>query len=337
VPALFVAVVGIGAVIAVTGTDAERARILPCGGSSLGYVMNLPFAEDLECRAIWHITWSLASEQQFYLVWPLVLAGLAAVLTRLGLRRVVRRSKPFRRRLMVMAGIGTLNLWVLALAWQAHLLAGGASTSRIAYAPDGRSLVLLVGCALALATSSMRPPTWTRARGVRADATAGVGLLVLAVCFFVGDLGRGIGALVPMVAAGVGSALLVRAAAAPGPVTLAALGNAPMAWLGRVSYSLYLWHEVAYRLAEMTGPRGALHVEVLRFALALVLAAASYRWVEQPAQRWWRSRGGEAREVSGLATADATSAPTPSSRIPLQQPSPLRPAAAQPSTPAARR
>jgi peptidoglycan/LPS O-acetylase OafA/YrhL len=68
------------------------------------------------------------------------------------------------------------------------------------------------------------------------------------------------------------------------------LGAAPVAWLGRVSYSLYLWHEVAYRLAEQVAPRGSVTAEVLRFTLALALASASYYLVELPPQRAWRRR-----------------------------------------------
>lgn len=323
VPALAVAVAGIAGVVLLTGTAAERARVLPCGATSLGYVMNLPFAEQLECRAIWHITWSLASEQQFYLLWPLVLAGSA-----LAARRLLAPGG--RHRLLLVAGIGALNAWVLALAWQAHLLAGGAATSRIAYAPDGRSLVLLLGCALAL-LSAGRPLRWSAARGREADAAAGAAVVVLGLCVLHGDLGRGVPALLPMVLAGLASAVLVRAAAAPGPVTTAVLGARPVAWLGRVSYSLYLWHEVAYRLAEMLGPRGAWHVELLRFALSLAFAAASYRWVEMPAQSWWR------RRVSGRAADAAATSPTSSSRSRRPQRSPHPPAAARPSTPASRR
>jgi peptidoglycan/LPS O-acetylase OafA/YrhL len=103
---------------------------------------------------------------------------------------------------------------------------------------------------------------------------------------------RGLPALVPIVVAGLAALLLVTVAAhAPeGSLADVLLGAGPVAWLGRISYSLYLWHEVAYRLAEQLGPRGSAQVEVLRFVLAVAFAAASYYWVEQPAQRWWSNR-----------------------------------------------
>jgi peptidoglycan/LPS O-acetylase OafA/YrhL len=107
-----------------------------------------------------------------------------------------------------------------------------------------------------------------------------------------GDLGGGVADLLPLVVAGVASLALVAALvhAPAGSRVARALGARPVAWLGRASYSLYLWHEVAYRLAERVSPRGTLTAEALRFSLALALAAASYHWVEQGSQRWWAAR-----------------------------------------------
>jgi peptidoglycan/LPS O-acetylase OafA/YrhL len=336
-PALLAALAGAGLVVALIGTPRERSLLGPCTGASLGYVMNLPFAESLGCPAMWHVTWSLASEQQFYLLWPLLLAGLALAAPR-ALRPIAGRlgvaasSDARRVRLLVAAALGTAGLWLLAVGWHAALLAAGATTSRIAFAPDGRSLVLLLGCALAL-VSAGRPLRRTAPRGRRADATAAAAVLVLVGCFLRGGMGSGVAALVPMVVAGLASVALVRAASAPGPLTSRVLGARPVAWLGRASYSLYLWHEVAYRLAEVVAPRGSLTAEVLRFGLALVLAAASHRWVEQPVQRWWRGRG----ELSGSGSAGAATARTPSSRSRRPRPSSLRPGATRRSTPAAHR
>lgn len=342
VPALAVAMAGVAVVVTLVGTERERSVLGTCTAASLGYVMNLPFAEDVGCRAIWHVTWSLASEQQFYLVWPLVLAGLAYSLRPLGLRAHLATSADARRRLLAIAALGTANLWVLSLCWQAYLLHGGAPTSRIVFAPDGRSLVLLLGCALALLTyrrgsRSAARPRGPRLGGRRSDAAAGAAVAVLAVGVARGGLGSGVVVLLPLVAAGLASVVLVRAAAVPGPVTRRLLGARPVAWLGRVSYSLYLWHEVAYTLAEQVAPRGSFTAEALRFSLALAFAAASYHWVERPAQRWWQRRGETDRELSASAAASAGAAPTPSSRIPHQPLSPRRPAAAPPSTPAWRR
>jgi peptidoglycan/LPS O-acetylase OafA/YrhL len=245
--------------------------------------MNLPWVEHWGCPAMWHITWSLAAEQQFYLLWPLALAVLAGLLG-------WSRTRARHRALLVAGGL-TVGLWVVSVLAQGFRLENGARTSRIAFAPDGRSLVLLLGCALAL-LAARHPRGWTRLSGRTADATAIVAGALLFACFGWGGMTRGLPALVPIVVAGIASLLLVTTAAhAPaGSLVDVLLGARPVAWLGRISYSLYLWHEVAYRLAEQVAPRGTPVAEVLRFTLAVAFAAASYRWVEQPAQRWWSAR-----------------------------------------------
>ncbi len=340
-PALVVAMAGVVVVVTLLGTAQQRDQLGPCTGASVGYLMNLPFAEHLHCPAMWHITWSLAAEQQFYLVWPLVLVGLATALARSS------RLRPLTLRLGVAAGadaanerwlvlsasgVVTLGLWLAAVGWQAVLLDNGASTSRVAFFADGRSLVLLLGCALALLTEG-HPERHTRRRVRRADATAGLAVLVLLLLVGWRSLGSGIAVVVPTVTGALAAAGLVWAAAHAAARTWVArgLGARPVAYLGCLSYSLYLWHEVAYRLAETVGPRGSLPTEVLRFVLALGFAAASYHGVELPAQQWWR-----ARSVSAAADG-AGVAPRARTHTPHPPPSrPPRPAAPR-STPAARR
>jgi peptidoglycan/LPS O-acetylase OafA/YrhL len=341
VPALLVAMAGAALVLQVAGTDRERGALGRCTATSVGYLMNLPFAGPSRCSAMWHITWSLAAEQQFYLVWPLVLAGLTAALLRLRLlRRLTVRLgvaagadvRDERWLVLSAAGVVTAALWLLAVGWQAVLLDAGASTSRVAFSPDARSLVLLLGCALALLTEG-HPDRRTRRRVGRADATAALAVLALLLLVGWGSLGRGLVVIVPTVAGGLAALALVWAAAHASGRTVVArtLGARPVAWLGRVSYSLYLWHEVAYRLAETVAPRGSATAEVLRFMLALGFAAGSYRLVELPVQRWWQQR-----TVSGAA-ACAGASPTATRRTPRRRPSRLPRRAALRSTPAARR
>jgi len=337
-PALVVAMTGASVVGLLVGVPA--GQVGRCGGAAVAYVMNLPPAGDWDCPAIWHVTWSLAAEQQFYLVWPLVLAALGVVMARWRPSTGRGRGRGLR-----VAAVVCLVAYGLGLVRQVvGTLQGELTNGELEFSPDGRSLVLLLGCALALLAASRRAasrPGTVR----RADVAALPALGVLAWCFAVGDIGLGLGDRWALPVAGAASMALVAALvhAPERSVAKRLLGARPVAWLGRVSYSLYLWHEVAYRVAEAFGQRGALHIEVLRFALSLALAAASYRWVEQPAQRWWRRRGEQVepesseQQVSGFAAAAAATGPTPSSRIPHQPLSPLRPAAEQPSTPAARR
>ena len=285
VPALVVATAGATLVAVLTDVPSPPGR---CAAASLGYVMNLPFVESWDCTALWHITWSLSAEQQFYVVWPLVLGLLAVVL------RKVRSRPGGRGRGLALAAAFCAVAYAGSVWWQLVLRAGGASTTRLAFPPDGRSLVLLLGCGLALGVAARR--TARRPRVLpRAGRVAGVSLVALALCLVLGDLRPSFSGLVPLVVAGLASTCLVAAlvhAPASSRVTRA-LGTAPLAWLGRVSYSLYLWHEVGYRLAEQAAPRGTVTAEVLRFVLALLFATASYYLVELPTQRAWRRRGEE--------------------------------------------
>jgi peptidoglycan/LPS O-acetylase OafA/YrhL len=338
-PALLVAMAGAALVLQVAGTDRERGALGRCTATSVGYLMNLPLAGVSRCGAMWHITWSLAAEQQFYLVWPLVLVGLTAALLR-PLRAVAVRLgvavgadvRDERWVVLSAAGVVTAALWLLAVGWQAALLHAGASTSRVAFSPDARSLVLLLGCALALLTEG-HPDRRTRRRVGRADAAAALAVVALLLLVGWGSLGSGLAVIGPTVAGGLAALALVWAAAHASGRTVAAraLGARPVAWLGRVSYSLYLWHEVAYRLAETVAPRGSATAEALRFVLALGFAAASYRLVELPAQRWWQQRS------LSDAAASAGASPTARRHSPHRRPSRLPRRAGRPSTPAARR
>ena len=282
VPALVVAMVGATVVAAATHVPVPSGR---CTAASLGYVMNLPFADRLRCTGLWHITWSLSAEQQFYVVWPLVL-GLLAVL----LKRVRSGPRGRGRGLAIVATLCAAG-YAVSVWWQLVLRSHGATTSRVTFAPDGRSLVLLVGCGLALWVAARRS---ARRRRVWpwAGRLAAAALIVLGWCLVFGDLGKEPQDTVPLVLAGLGTAALVLALvhAPPQAWAVRVLGAGPLAWLGRISYSLYLWHEVAYRVADQTATRGTLPAEVLRFSLALLLATASYYLVELPAQRAWRRR-----------------------------------------------
>ena len=243
-------------------------------------------------------TWSLAIEEQFYLVWPVVVLA------------VLRLVRPFRRAvggLLVLAVVG-------AVASQGWMLRGslvGWSTTRLYFGTDTHALSVLVGASLALAPVAV--PGWTAwcsrsARSAR-GAVGPAALAAIAVAVAVVDgtstaLFRG-GFLVVAVLAAVVLASLV---AHPGSRLDRALTVRPLAWLGLVSYGVYPWHlPVRVALTPARVHVAGVALVAVDLAVSVGLAALSYYAVERPVVRgeFWRHRRAGAVAVVAVATAVA--------------------------------
>ena len=237
------------------------------------------WAGDAKSMPLLHL-WSLSVEEQFYLVWPVVL--------------ILARRKP-------VAALAVLAAVSLALAewwlWR--------SPSAAFYQMPARAWELALGGLVAL-----RPVNVPK-------GSAWIGLAVVLLACFV-PLGHfpGVGAL-PAVA---GSALLIAAiqnGESPRLLTLR-----PVAFVGLVSYSLYLWHWPLLALDRaMHVGEAPLSVRLSLVAAAFVLAVVSYRYVETPFRR---SRASHRRSVAaGVCCVLALSGcawamiPTPAPAPPL--------------------
>ena len=208
--------------------------------------------------------WSLAVEEQFYILWPLLLVP--------GLIFLGRRWLP----LVVIAGIGASA----ALMW---LLYNGPASdpSRVYYGTDTRAFLLLMGILLAL----WWPYVERIRRALPVLELLGLAALGLTIWLFAtiqdydsviyqgGDL-----------AASFCFAVLIAAVAHPRTLIGKGFGIAPLRWIGERSYGIYLWHWPIVALTQpgvdvsWTGPTSI----VLRAALTVVAAALSYRFIEQP-------------------------------------------------------
>ena len=200
-------------------------------------------------------TWSLGVEEQFYLLFPITLL-------------MVWR---WRRALVLPALVaGTAVSFVLS-AWLTRGSPGVAF-----YLLPSRGWELLAGGLVAwygAAPATMRRP-------IR-EAIAAVGLAMVLVPTFLYDSGTpfpGLYAAAPVL----GTVVLLRYA--PGSVTGALLSSPPLVFVGLISYSAYLWHQPLFALTRYISPSDQLDLAttVALMAATLVLAAATWRWVETP-------------------------------------------------------
>lgn len=221
--------------------------------------------------------WSLAIEEQWYLIWPLVFLGIV---------KLTRRNLALITTIVLALAAGS----ALLMAALAH---DGADHSRAYYGTDTRAQALLIGAALAV-TFGQHFDRVPRAFARAAQLLAVLGAAFLA-WFIVGQsdtwpiLYRGGFALIAVAAAA-----LIVGAMVPGPVRRV-LAIQPLPAIGLISYGLYLWHWPMYMLLspDRTGLSGSKLLAV-RMAATFVPALLSYFLVEQPIRRqkvsWVRHR-----------------------------------------------
>ncbi len=208
-------------------------------------------------------TWSLAVEEQFYIVFPWLLIGLAALSRRLGGRWPLRE--------IVIAALLAVSL---ALAVHGTTYHPQASF----YLLPTRLWELLVGSLIVLpAAAKLRlPPPVAECLGV-------IGLAMIAAPMALYSTATpfpGLAALPPTV----GAALVIVAGREGHPTLIARLlGSAPLRAIGLISYSLYLWHVPVIVLGRAwLGADPGIPVRIGMVIVSLILAALSWRWIERP-------------------------------------------------------
>ena len=238
--------------------------------------------------------WSLSVEEQFYVVWPILLVALYKV--KIG--NLTPRVKIF---------IASTFLALASTAWMIHLSVSNGfpipnDPSRVYFGTDTHAMGLLIGCA---AAALWRPDRLNeRLTPDRAAAMNGLGILSLAglayFFLYVSELNeflyRG-GFLVLSIL----TAILVVVAAHPGLKIGSRLGNPVLKWFGDRSYGIYLWHWPIFVLM-----RSGIDIQwpeplafVAKIAIVLVIADLSYRFVEMPIRQGaigsrltvWRAAG----------------------------------------------
>jgi peptidoglycan/LPS O-acetylase OafA/YrhL len=210
--------------------------------------------------------WSLAIEEQFYLLWPLILTVVLCACARQRTRAAV--------------------VWLGATASAVIMAVGytiGESPARLYYGTDTHAIALLVGAALALRWPLRRIAAASEAEKRRLDLIGLVGLSVLA-WELVHVTGRGSAVYQGGIAAAALAAGGVVVAAASSGGLSRVIGWAPLRWIGVRSYGIYLWHwpVIALFTARTGAESTTLGVRVAETAVTITLAAASWRWIEAP-------------------------------------------------------
>jgi peptidoglycan/LPS O-acetylase OafA/YrhL len=245
--------------------------------------------------------WSLAVEEQFYLLWPLVVVGAA-----LAVRRVRgNRTRALRALVLVLFGL------IVAASFAWSVLQVNAGDPAAYFATTTRLWELGVGGLLAVVLR--HTDRFVAARSVL--ALAGLGTITLgAFLLTAASPFPGVAALVPVL----GAVAVVAAGRTAGPGSLTWFVDRPwVQWLGNVSYSLYLWHFPVIICFGIWADRRPSALESLGLlALSLLLAQLSYVLVERPVRlgRWARPNGRMLIAAAGAMAMTAAIAVTPTIR-----------------------
>jgi peptidoglycan/LPS O-acetylase OafA/YrhL len=238
------------------------------------------FANWVEAFRLWdmgliRMTWSLSIEEQFYLLWPISLRFL--------LKRGVGPK--------TLLGL-TFGLAMVSSLWRIALTQSGASWERVYFGSDTRADAILIGCSLGIiATSGWLPSsdqarTWVQRIAVFGGLGLGAVMLVGPGAFYF----RGGLTVVALATA----AIIAHFLLSPKSWVAGVLSIAPLIWVGKRSYGLYLWHSMlflgirTYLSPEIFGAENVdesgfnLISRLFAIVVSFAAAAFSYTWIEQP-------------------------------------------------------
>ena len=268
-PALLVLLVFVAVFTRFVAEPWNRATIRGDGIASLFYVANWRFIADKQgyfelfsaASPLRHM-WTLAIEEQFYLVWPLVVFA------------VLRVSRGSLRALAAVCGVGVVvSVAVMTITY------GPGDPLRAYYGTDARAHTILIGALLAILLT-----TWTPSAVAKRRLQA-VGIAAFIVMMYAWHVATGTSSRYyhgGSVLYAVLACVAIAGALQPG-LLRRALGFGPLAWIGRLSYGIYLFHwPLIVWLVPSRVHLTGLPLNALRLALTFLAATLSFYLIELP-------------------------------------------------------
>ena len=221
--------------------------------------------------------WSLAVEEQFYLVWPLAMIGLLWLHRRFAVTEGALAT--------LVLGLGLTSAVLMAVTFD-------PAAPTVAYYGTHTHLVgLMLGAALAIVwTGPLRAYTTSRVWCTRRPWIVGAAIVTIALllAFAAEDHAWTFRLGIPLVSVAT-AVLLLAAVERPGRLR-STLELPPLTWIGQRSYGIYLWHWpviliVAQDIPTSAGSAAFVWTRVWAVVVTLALADLSYRFIETPVRR----------------------------------------------------
>jgi peptidoglycan/LPS O-acetylase OafA/YrhL len=237
---------------------------------TLSYVSNWVIAlkRDLPL-GILAITWSLAVEEQFYLIWPVLLV-------------LFLKSKLDRRWILIALVIGVVCIGLhRRLLWEA-----GASIKRMYYATDTHADGLLLGCLAGCVVSwNLLPRSTLLVLGMKAMALISAVFLTYLTLSTRRDTPWLYAGGFSLVALAITLVLTILVWWPPALATTV-LRFKPLVWIGRISYGLYLWHWPVRGFVFGRSTEPSIKQVIAAVILSFAITSLSFYFIEQPFLRW---------------------------------------------------
>jgi peptidoglycan/LPS O-acetylase OafA/YrhL len=268
---------------------------------ALFYVSNWAWAFQIHPPRFLAHTWSLSIEEQFYILWPIILISLFRFI---------------RSRINILVVI--LLLTVVSCVVRVYLAFGGASMERLYNGLDTRAVAILIGCLLGFLLSSNimnEGHHWLETSLKFLAPLSAISLLLL--CAALSEKDRAVYYYWLSLVEVLSGIVILDIIYSPSSILRKILSIKILVWIGSISYGLYLWHFPIFRALRMMGFH-RLEVLFIGIGCTFVVASISYYFLERPILKLKsRLAPDTPRDRPPLIVVPLSSIPAPEEGIPV--------------------